>query len=157
MREAAQRNNSLGRGVYPVEDAASAGVTERNPRHLRIVEDIVRDPTLEHVYFDISWDELAKYIVSTPEGVKYTARLLNRYPDRFLFGIDNVAPTSAESHFKVYELYSPLWKTLTPEASEKLRKSNYERLFDTARNRVRSWEEANVNPSSDEVLHGARQ
>jgi hypothetical protein len=30
------------------------------------------------------------------------------------------------------------------EASEKLRKGNYERLFDEARRRVRAWEKENV-------------
>jgi hypothetical protein len=33
---------------------------------------------------------------------------------------------------------------LTPEASEKLRVGNYERLFDAAQRRVRAWEKDNV-------------
>ena len=37
-----------------------------------------------------------------------------------------------------------LFAALTPEASEKLRKGNYERLFDEARRRVREWERANA-------------
>jgi hypothetical protein len=41
-------------------------------------------------------------------------------------------------------MYAPLWKALTPEASAKIRKGNYERLFDEARRRVRAWESANV-------------
>ena len=41
----------------------------------------------------------------------------------------------------VYEDYAPLWAALTPEASLKLRKGNFERLFDEARTRVRAWEE----------------
>jgi hypothetical protein len=36
-----------------------------------------------------------------------------------------------------------LWKTLSPEASESVRKGNYERLFDEARKKVRAWEAAN--------------
>jgi len=134
----------LGRVVYPVQDAASAGITERSPGHARIVEEIITDPTLKHVYFDISWDEVAKYVIATPESVQATADLLNRFPDRFLFGTDNVAPKNAQSHFNVYEIYAPLWQNLTPEASEKIRKSNYEKLFDTARKKVRDWERANV-------------
>jgi hypothetical protein len=31
---------------------------------------------------------------------------------------------------------------LTPEASEKVRKGNYERLFNAARTKVRAWEQA---------------
>jgi hypothetical protein len=41
-------------------------------------------------------------------------------------------------------MYAPLFAKLSPEASEKLRKGNYERLFDEARRRVRAWEKANV-------------
>ena len=36
-------------------------------------------------------------------------------------------------------------KLLTPEASRKVRLGNYERLFDAARIRVRSWEKANLD------------
>ena len=43
-------------------------------------------------------------------------------------------------------MYAPLFAQLTPEASDKLRKGNYERLFDQARLRVRAWEKANVKP-----------
>jgi len=32
-------------------------------------------------------------------------------------------------------MYAPLWKELMAEASEKLRKGNYERIFDKARKR----------------------
>lgn len=135
----------LGRVVHPVQDAASAGTTERSPGHIRIVEEILTDPKLKHVYFDISWDEVAKYVVATPESVQRTANLLNQFPDRFLFGTDNVAPKDVQSHFNVYEMYAPLWQKLTPEASEKIRKSNYELLFDTARKKVRAWERANIN------------
>ena len=41
-------------------------------------------------------------------------------------------------------MYAPLFAKLTPEASEKVRKGNYERLFDRARKQVRAWEAANV-------------
>lgn len=35
------------------------------------------------------------------------------------------------------------WNALTPEAKIKIRKANYERLFDDARLKVRAWESAN--------------
>ena len=105
---------------------------------------MLSDPAFDHVSFDLSWDEVAKYVVSTPEATQRTADLLNRYPDRFLFGSDTVAPASPEKYFAVFEMYQPLWKLLTPEASEKVRFKNYERLFDRARTRVRAWEKANV-------------
>ncbi|MEN8131255.1 MAG: amidohydrolase family protein [Pseudomonadota bacterium] len=135
----------LGRVVHPVQSPASAATTERSPEHIRIVEEMLTDPALNHVYFDISWDEVAKYVVATPESVQRTADLLNRFPDRFLFGTDNVAPKSPEAHFQVYEMYAPLWDKLTPEASEKIRIGNYNRLFDAARRKVRAWERANID------------
>jgi hypothetical protein len=70
--------------------------------------------------------------------------LLNRYPDRFLFGSDTVAPSSPEKYFAVFEMYRPLWDSLTPEASEKIRLGNYRRIFDEGRRRVRAWEKKNV-------------
>lgn len=109
-----------------------------------LVEAIIKDPELKNVHFDISWDEVAKYVVATPESVKNAADMVNRYPDRFLFGSDEVAPSNQEKYLRVYNQYEPLWKLLTPEASEKVRKGNYERIFDEARRKVRSWEAAHA-------------
>ena len=109
-----------------------------------MLESILGDPALKNVYFDISWDEIAKYIVSTPETLRVSADMINRYPDRFLFGTDEVAPASQEKYLRVYYQYEPLWKALSTEASTKVRKENYERLFDEGRRRVRAWEAANA-------------
>jgi predicted TIM-barrel fold metal-dependent hydrolase len=132
----------LGRIVHPVQASATAPANERNPNQGVIVEGILSDPTLRHVYFDISWDEVAKYLLATPETTRRSANMINRYPDRFLFGSDVVAPRDTTQYFAVFNSYGPLWKLLTPEASEKVRKGNYERLFDAARARVRAWEKA---------------
>jgi len=137
-------HTGLGRVVRPTQSSASASTAERSPGHIKILEDMLSEPSLSHIYFDISWDEVAKYVVATPEFVQRTADLLNRYPDRFLFGTDNVAPKDKESHFRVFGMYSPLWEKLTPEASAKIRKGNYAQLFDDARQKVRAWERANV-------------
>ena len=130
-------HTGLGRIVQP-RPQGKAG--KSSPRHVDVIEGVLTDSTLNHVYFDISWDEVAKYVISAPDVLQRTAALLNRFPDRFLFGTDNVAPKDAESYFSVYEMYQPLWKALTPEASQKIRIDNYERLFDAARKRVRAWE-----------------
>ena len=122
----------LGRIVHPVR------------QYVGFVEAMVDDPTLAHVSFDISWDEVAKYAVATPEGLQNTAGVLNRHPDRFLFGTDALSPKAPEGYFKTYEAYAPLWVALTPEARGMVLKGNYERLFDAARVRVRAWEKANV-------------
>lgn len=123
----------LGRVVRPHEEQAA------------IVERVCKEPGLRHVYMDISWEEVAKYITATPESIKRSADLINRYPDRFLFGTDVVAPKSQDAMVAVYDAYAPLWDALTPEASIKVRKGNYERLFDKARRKVRAWEKANIN------------
>ena len=60
-------------------------------------------------------DEVAKYIVVSPESIRITADLINRYPDRFLFGTD-------EAYLRVYNQYAPLWKALSPEVSAKVRR-----------------------------------
>ena len=132
----------LGRVVRPVQPSASASVTEWNPNFGLIVQGILEDPTLRHVYFDISWDEVAKYIVATPQTLRRSADMINRYPDRFLFGTDVVGPRDTTQYFGVFNMYRPLWALLTPDASAKVRKGNYERLFDAARRRVRAWEKA---------------
>ena len=132
----------LGRVVHPSQRRSSgdAGDPARDPRQVEIVESILADPAMRHVSFDISWDEVAKYLVGTPKATRAAAALINRYPDRFLFGTDNVAPADAASYFAVFEMYGPLWSALTADASEKVRKGNYARLFDAARVRVRAWE-----------------
>jgi len=132
----------LGRIVRPVQASASAPATERNPNHAVIVQQILADSTLRHVYFDISWDEVAKYILSGPDVTRRVAELFNKYPDRFLFGTDVVAPKDTTQYYAVFESYKPLWALLTPDASAKIRKGNYERLFDAARTKVRAWEKA---------------
>jgi len=123
----------LGRIVRPVKD------------QLQIIDEALSDPSLKHVCIDISWDEVAKYIVATPESIKATAALINKYPDRFLFGTDEVAPATQESYLKVYRMYQPLLAQLTPDAKYKLLKGNYARLFDAARVKVRAWEQQHTN------------
>jgi hypothetical protein len=109
-------HGGLGRIVHPLKD------------HIGILERGLSNPALPNLYLDISWDEVAKYLVATPETTQAAADLINRHPDRFLFGTDEVAPTEQAKYLKVYDMYAPLFAKLTPEASEKLRhKANYER------------------------------
>src|SRR5262249_13481118 len=132
-------HTGVGRVVRPVE------------HHAATLESMLKDPAFSNLYFDISWTEVAKYVSATPETTKIAADLINRYPDRFLFGTDEVAPVDQQQYLKIYSLYDPLWKLLTQEASEKVRKSNYQRLFDTARQKVRAWEKANVGVAAKEA------
>ncbi len=134
----------LGRVVHPVQPPASEGTAERPANQLEIVAAMLEDPTLAHLSFDISWDEVAKYVVATPETIRRTAEVLNRYPDRFLFGTDEVAPRGREQYFKVFRMYEPLWAQLTPDARAKVTQGNFARLFDAAHAKVRAWEAKNV-------------
>src|SRR4051812_7548366 len=124
----------LGRVARPVKD------------QLAVIDRVLSNPALSHVFIDISWDETAKYIVASPETLAATADVINRHPDRFLFGSDEVAPTDAEVYLKVYRMYAPLFARLSTRASEQVRKGNYARLFDEARRRVRAWENEHVKP-----------
>jgi hypothetical protein len=136
-------HTGMGRVVRPIKDHAA---------HL---EEILRDPDYRHVNFDISWDEVAKYVVETPGTTLVTAGLINRYPERFLFGTDEVAPPNQARYTKVFHQYAPLWKLLDPETSAKVRKGNYERIFDDARRKVRSWEAAHLGAADSSYANGA--
>jgi len=57
---------------------------------------------MSHVYFDITWDEVAEYLVATPESVRISADLINCYREHFLFGTDEVAAKSQEQYIRVY-------------------------------------------------------
>ncbi len=122
----------MGRIVHPIDHQAG------------MIDEMLQDPDMKNLYFDISWDEVAKYIVANDSSMSRSAALLEKYPDRFLFGTDNVAPSTQEKHLKVYHMYDPFWQKLKPATSLAVRKGNYERLYDAARAKVRAWEAANV-------------
>ena len=122
----------MGRIVHPMENQAA------------LVEEMLEDSSMNHVCFDISWDEVAKYLMSSDKTVQRTAAVIAGHPDRFVFGTDIVAPRDEDHYMSVYKMYEPLWKALSPETSAKVRMGNYKRLFDAARTKVRAWEKANV-------------
>ncbi len=126
-------HTGLGRVIQPIRG------------HAALLEEILDDPALANVDFDISWTEVAKYVVASPESVAITAGLIERHPDRVLFGTDEVAPKDQASYLKIYDDYAPLWRALSPAASAKVRLHNYERIFDQARRKVRAWEAMHVH------------
>jgi len=125
-------HTGLGRVVQPVQD------------HMGMIESIIADSTFKNVCFDISWDEVAKYAVSSPEAIHRVAEGLNRHADRFLFGTDTVAPKDEKSYFAVFDMWKPVFDLLTPEAKNKILKGNYERIFDHGRKNARAWEAAHL-------------
>jgi hypothetical protein len=132
-------HTGLGRVVRPIQN------------HFGELRKMLEDPTLSQVNFDISWDEVAKYIVKNDTSLQLAANLINDYPDRFLFGTDEVAPSDQQSYLKIYYMYQPLWDLLTQDAREKVKKGNFKRLFDAARIKVRAWENAEQN--RDAIVH----
>lgn len=113
------------------------------PNHLSLLKEILDDKDLDQVYFDISWDEVAKYIVNDPEVTKAWADMIKAYPDRFLFGTDTVAPATQEKYLVPYNVYQPLWDLLDEQTADKIKMGNYERLFDSANKKIRLWELTN--------------
>jgi hypothetical protein len=122
----------LGRIIKPIENMGD------------LFLDMLVDPAYKNLYFDLSWDETAKWLMSSDKAIAKTAEVIGKYPDRFLFGTDNVAPDKQEKQLNVYHLYDRLWKAVGPEVTYKVSKGNYIRLFDSARAKVRAWEKANV-------------
>ena len=141
----------LGRIVRPHARDLMHAKGERNPSHLEIIEFALKDKELNNLYYDISWDQVAKYIIATPGSLQRTADLINKYPNRFLFGTDNVSPNQ-ETYYNVYEMYQPLWDILTEEARHKILMGNYERLFDKAKIDVAAWEKKNRSQGKEKVL-----
>src|SRR4029079_2326484 len=108
-------HTGLGRVVHPAQ--VSADAAEGSPRHVEILAAMLADPALAHVNFDISWDEVAKYAVATPETAARVAGLLNKYCDRFLVGTDTVAPSGPAPYYAVFDMWAPVFRLLTPETS----------------------------------------
>ena len=127
-------HTGLGRVIQPVEN------------HIGMLGSMLADSSYRNLCFDISWDEVAKYAVSSPEAIQRTAELFNKYPDRFLFGTDTVAPADAKPYFAVYDMWKPVFDLLGKEARDKIFKGNYERIFDQGRKNVRAWEQAHATP-----------
>ena len=139
-RAAPEDDDHLGApGARPGDSAGQAATRRcrRDPRR----------PELRHVYFDISWNEVAKYLVATPESARGrggpdqpVSRPLSLRHRR------GRADRARRVHPHLRD-YRPLWDARAPH-DEKVRKRNFERLFDQARRRVRAWERAHVLPAS---------
>ncbi len=137
-------HTGLGRVVKPVPVSADGELGVHTLSHLDIMDQLLDSPEMRHVYLDISWDEVAKYAVASPDSIARMAAFINRHPDRILFGTDNVAPKDQATQLRVFDMWKPVFDKLTPEASYAVRIGNYTRLFDKARVDVRAWEKANL-------------
>jgi hypothetical protein len=132
----------LGRIVHPVQVSAEAA--ERNPGqlgHCRSDAGRPRFGSREFRHLLGRSREVRGCDTRDHQASRYGSR---QVPDRFLFGTDTVAPSGPNPYFAVFDIWTPVWQQLTPEASLKVRKGNYERIFDQGRRKVRAWEKANV-------------
>ena len=107
--------------------------------YVELIGSMLSDPRYDHVTLDISWDEVAKYLV-TPDRIDDWADLFNRHPSRFIFGTDAVAPADWEAYLTTYAIYEPLFEKLDPDVRVRIERTNYERIFDAAIPKVRAWE-----------------
>ncbi|MCY4096292.1 MAG: amidohydrolase [Gammaproteobacteria bacterium] len=121
-------HTGLGRFVAPSE------------HHLALLDQMLGDPRYDHVMFDISWDEVARYVVQDEATTITWASLIEKYPTRFLFGTDSVAPADWDAYATTHVVYEPLWQQLSNHTRAHVERLNYERIFDTAVPRIREWE-----------------
>ncbi len=113
------------------------------PEHVQLLDGLLSDEAYSHVHCDLSWDEVAKYVVRDEASLAAWAALLERHPDRFLFGTDSVVPGDRDRYLKTWRDYKPLWERLSEDTRYAITLGNYERIFDAANRRVRSWEVRN--------------
>ena len=128
-------HTGLGRFIAPAEG------------HVAWLERWLSEPLYDHVALDISWDEVAKYVVGDDATLEAWATLIERHPTRFLFGTDAVAPADWDAYVANYTVYAPLWERLDPEVRSQVERLNYERIFDAAIPRVRAWERRQLTGS----------
>jgi hypothetical protein len=120
--------------------------------YFALMDQMLSDPELPNVYVDISWDQAAKYLVASAEATRQTAELMRRHSDRFLFGTDASAAPNQAAYLKTYGVYEPLWNILDRETSRKVRLTNFDRIFDNSRQKVRAWESAHLNDGARATL-----
>ena len=108
---------------------------------------MLSDPRFDHIALDISWDEVAKYVVADDATLAAWAALMHRHPTRFLFGTDAVAPADWDAYVANHAVYAPLWARLDPAVRAQVERLNYERIFDAAIPRVRAWEQRRLGGS----------
>lgn len=121
-------HTGLGRFVAPAEE------------HLALLDGMLSDARYDHVMLDISWDEVARYVVRDEDATDAWAGLIGKHPTRFVFGTDSVAPESWDAYARTHVVYRPLWEKLGEETRARVEQLNYERVFDAAVPRVREWE-----------------
>lgn len=100
---------------------------------------VLENPELDHVFIDMSWDVVSKYVIRTPATRREWAELVNAYPSRFMYGSDSVAgqtPGVINSTLKDY-VDSGFLRML--DAPELFLAGNFDLVVETAADRVTQW------------------
>ncbi|MDP3810823.1 MAG: hypothetical protein Q8Q78_07445 [Hydrogenophaga sp.] len=115
--------------------------------HLDRLRLVLKDPSLNHVHFDLSWDTVAKQLTmddkeTAPDlkKIQQLVELLETYPERFLFGSDALSPTGVEFWRGTELAYDAVFKQLKPDTANAIKLGNYRRLIVGARQKVRLYE-----------------
>lgn len=121
--------------------------------HIGRVEQLLQDPDMKHVYFDLSWKTVAAQLTMDESGppddwekkvdprkVDDLVKLLSSHPDRFLFGSDALSPNNVEGWQDTELVYRDVFARLPADAAEAIKVGNYEKLIVGARNKVRLYE-----------------
>lgn len=115
--------------------------------HLGRVEQVLQDSAMAHVYFDLSWDTVAKQLTMDDQEsalddskIAQLVALLEKYPDRFLFGSDSLSPNTMEAWQGTELAYKVVFDKLKPATATAIKVGNYEKLIVGARNKVRLYE-----------------
>jgi hypothetical protein len=110
--------------------------------HLQMLEEFLTDPELRHVYIDISWDKLAAHMNASPETLRAWAALLNRFPNRFVFGSDALTPLDGAAYGKTFRDYQTLRSLLNDGVFEMIFKKNLKNIAEVSIKNRDSWERA---------------
>ena len=111
---------------------AHVGISRRInvPTLLKIADTMLKEN--ENLYYDISWIVFEDYINKDKASLKDWAKLIEKYPDRFIFGTDKVG------HWDTYPQeatkYMPLIEQLSDETADKLLGGNILELIGVQEN-----------------------
>ncbi|HEX2300689.1 MAG TPA: hypothetical protein VHH34_19660, partial [Pseudonocardiaceae bacterium] len=131
--------------------------TAPTPAYIQLWGRIFDDPGLQHVSTDISWNEVARHLRSTPEITKAFIELVRRHDDRIIQGTDGVKPESLSQYFRQSRDLKPLMDLVRAEvgvqAWSNIRHANLERLLAAARRDTQQWAYVQLRSGAwDEVL-----
>ena len=107
------------------------------PQHVRFLHRLLSK--YPNLFVDISWDVVVEQFFENQRIHPEWKKFLENHSKKILFGSDVVAPSLAK-YETTLQLYQKIWEEMPKEAVKDMTYSNYKRLFDEARSKVRLWE-----------------